>query len=71
MFTPQGMSLPEDRTGLPPLTEPRHCKLCDGWYVSPKSYKVSCAVAHAPGTCCHYGDWSVDQPDHIRDYGVL
>lgn len=50
-------------------SEPWHCKKCDGWFQTP-DIPVSCTVYHLGG-CCHYGDKSVDRPDHIRDFGVL
>ena len=35
------------------------CPVCHGWF---RAGNVSCAVAHAPGTCCHLGDTSVPGP---------
>jgi hydrogenase maturation factor len=29
------------------------CPVCGGTF---RKGNISCCVAHAPGTCCHYGD---------------
>jgi hypothetical protein len=41
------------------MTFPKHeeviytCPVCKGKFIAGN---ISCCVAHAPGTCCHYGD---------------
>ncbi len=37
--------------------EPVRCRICGGWF---SGYGYRCAVAHPPGTCCHYGTRPVD-----------
>jgi hypothetical protein len=33
------------------------CGHCQGIYLAQDpNYRVSCAVNHLPGTCCHYGE---------------
>jgi hypothetical protein len=35
----------------------RHrCGICGNLYAYNPRYRVSCCVAHPPGTCCHYGE---------------
>lgn len=38
------------------------CTVCARWF-QPKYPLVSCAVMHLPGSCCHYGDEPVKEPD--------
>ena len=34
-----------------------YCPLCQKYYSEQTGpTRMCCAVAHAPGTCCHYGD---------------
>lgn len=40
------------------------CPGCGRWYL-PAS--ASCCVAHAPGTCCHYGEVEVAPPEPTRE----
>lgn len=35
------------------------CQCCGKWFIRGV---VSCAVMHAPGTCCHYGDEPIAAP---------
>lgn len=37
---------------------PYHCQGCGGWFIFTG---YSCAVAHQPGTCCHYGETPTDE----------
>ena len=31
------------------------CMNCQQFYGYPRGPRVTCAVSHRPGTCCHYG----------------
>lgn len=35
------------------------CPLCHKWFIPGN---VRCLVAHATGTCCHYGDTETSEP---------
>ncbi len=40
------------------------CRVCGKkWCAPPGVLRVNCLVAHAPGTCCHYGEAFV--PDSV------
>lgn len=39
------------------------CQGCGQWFVPGP---MNCAVAHAPGTCCHYSDIPSAGPDPTR-----
>ena len=43
------------------------CRGCNLWFVP--GY-VSCAVAHVPGTCCHYGEIRTTGPLEPQPYDV-
>ena len=38
---------------------PYKCPGCGGWFYRGN---MNCAVNHAPGTCCHYGETPTTQP---------
>ena len=46
---------------FPPAREnsPIRCPVCGGLFID---NGIRCAVMHAPGTCCHYGDTVVEEP---------
>jgi hypothetical protein len=38
------------------------CGHCNGTFLAQDpNYRVSCAVNHSPGTCCHYGEKAVPE----------
>lgn len=39
-----------------------YCPRCKAWFLRGN---VSCCVAHAPGTCCHYGETQVAAPTKV------
>jgi hypothetical protein len=41
---------------------PYKCRGCGGWFIEPKSVRISCTVLHAEGTCCHVGEKAVEAP---------
>ena len=46
-----------------PVRDSYLCPGCGGHF---KDGGVRCAVLHAPGTCCHYGDTPLPTPQRIE-----
>jgi hypothetical protein len=42
------------------------CRGCGDWFTPGN---VSCCVAHAPGTCCHYGETRIEEEPNARGTG--
>ena len=48
------------------------CAKCGGAFLSQTgNYVISCAVNHAPGDCCHYGETSIADDVLNRVIGLL
>ncbi len=48
------------------------CHLCGKkWLAQTGPYRITCAVAHAPGNCCHYGEELVRDDQIERIMAVL
>jgi hypothetical protein len=42
--------------------DPFQCPKCKQWFGVRPGPRISCAVMHAPGDCCHYGEEQVEAP---------
>lgn len=42
--------------------EPYYCPNCKAWYLRVDTV-VACAVFHGPGSCCHFSEVRVEDPD--------
>jgi len=45
-------------------SEPFLCQGCGKWFVpTPGMENVSCCVMHGPGSCCHYSETEIPEPN--------
>ena len=48
-----------------------HCRICQKWYEKQTGIiTLSCAVSHSPGTCCHYGEYEMEEPVMKLEQGL-
>lgn len=43
------------------------CGICLHWFQYDPDTIIRCAVVHGPGTCCHYGEVSVEAQMTVPD----
>lgn len=49
---------------------PKKCPGCGKWYVrNPAMEGVSCCLYHSPGSCCHFSETEVQNPNPETDDG--
>ena len=60
--------MPYFEPSVPAEPVPYFCPNCKAWYVSVQREgpRMGCLVYHAPGSCCHFAEKEVPEPQNVN-----